>query len=122
MHNAISWSYDLLSPGDQALFHRLAVFVGGFTVDAATMTAAVTGAPDAALDVLSGLESLLEQSIVHRSESSLPLAEDEPRFGMLETVREFGLEQLEVLGEVHAARAPPTRRACFSSRSSLSLT
>ncbi|MFT4036686.1 MAG: LuxR C-terminal-related transcriptional regulator [Thermomicrobiales bacterium] len=111
MHDAISWSYDLLSPEDQALFHRLAVFAGGFTVDAATTAVTTPAEPGDMLDVLSGLESLLEQSIVHRGESSASVTETEPRFGMLETVREFGLERLEALGQVHAARA--AHAVCF---------
>ena len=83
---AIAWSYDLLAPEEQALFRRLAVFVGGCTVEA---VAGVCG-PDGELAVLAGLTSLVDQSLLQVEES----ANGEPRFRMLETVREFALEQL----------------------------
>ena len=61
--HAIAWSYDLLSPECQALFHHLAIFVGGFTLDAAV--AVVDGPTATDVDVLSGVESLLDQSLIH---------------------------------------------------------
>jgi predicted ATPase/DNA-binding CsgD family transcriptional regulator/Tfp pilus assembly protein PilF len=107
---AIGWSYDLLPPEDQALFRRLAVFVSGFSLNAAEVVvlAASNGIVrvplqtreqrPGALDLVSSLvtKSLLTQ--VERSGG-------EPRFSMLETIREFGLEQLEGAGEAETTRA-----------------
>ena len=87
MRDAIAWSYDLLSPECQALFHHLAIFVGGFTLDAA---AAVVDGPTATdVDVLSGVESLLDQSLIHPN-------------------RDWG-------GEMTASRASTCWRPCASS-------
>lgn len=101
MRDTIGWSYDLLAPAEQALFRRLAVFVGGFTLDAAAAigSSAVdsSGAlePFAALDAVDGVTSLVEQNLV----LAMTGPGDDPRFHMLETVREFGLEQLTASGE-----------------------
>ena len=116
LHNAIAWSYDLLSPQDQALFRRLSVFVGGFGLAAAEAVAtagtsqeSTTGAwclvPGAS--VLDGVASLVEGSLLrHAPSSEGPAGESvEPRYGMLETVREFGLERLTEAGEEDAVRA-----------------
>jgi len=85
----IEWSYDLLEPDQQRLFGRLAVFAGSFDLNAAEAVSA------ASLDVL---EALVEQSLLRRSASG--------RLGMLETIREFGLERLAESGERDAtARA-----------------
>jgi predicted ATPase len=86
MRDAIAWSYDLLAPRDQALFRRLALFVGGFTLGAAEAVAATDGERS----VLDGLHILVEQSLVRQ----VPSATDEPRYRMLETIREFALDQL----------------------------
>ncbi|MEA2530219.1 MAG: hypothetical protein QOG89_1863 [Thermomicrobiales bacterium] len=99
MRQAIAWSYDLLPAGEQALFRRLAVFVGGSTLAAV----AAVADPDERLgtDILAGVESLLSVSLVQRVEGpdGEPDPEGAPRFTMLETIREFGLEQLEASGE-----------------------
>ena len=95
MRDAIAWSYELLTSDEQALFRRLAVFVGGFPLDAA---AVVAQCPDG--DAFSGVEALAEQSLLH----AVGAGPGDPRFGMLETVREFGLEQLEASGEADAVR------------------
>lgn len=98
MRNAIAWSYDLLSSDEQALFRRLAVFVGGFTLDAAM---AVGSSPaESGIDVLDGLTSLADHSLVRAADQR----ESEPRFAMLETVREFAREQLTASGEDDAVR------------------
>ena len=92
---AIEWSYDLLGAEEQALFTSLGVFVGGFTLDGAK---AVAG--DLELDVVDGVESLLNNSLL-RTE---PMAGGEPRFGMLETIREYALERLAERGDGDAVR------------------
>jgi predicted ATPase/class 3 adenylate cyclase/DNA-binding CsgD family transcriptional regulator len=102
MRDAIAWSYDLLSPEEQALFRRLAVFAGGFTLEAAE---AVAGA-EVEGDVLDGVVALIEQSLLR----SIPGLDGEPRYQMLETVREFTLDRLDESGEAEAIRE---RHAAF---------
>jgi predicted ATPase/DNA-binding CsgD family transcriptional regulator len=92
LRSTIAWSYDLLDESEQALFRRLSVFVGGGTLEAAE---AVCGG-----DVLDGVESLVAKSLLRPSEA----AEGEPRFGMLETIREFGLERLAEVRELAGVR------------------
>jgi predicted ATPase len=82
----IEWSYDLLTQDEQRLFRSLAVFAGGCTLDAAEQAAA------AKLDIL---QSLVEKSLVRNSND---------RFWMLETIREFGLEQLDSIRSGAEAR------------------
>jgi len=96
VRDAVGWSYDLLAPAEQALFRRLAVFAGGFGLGAAE---AVVGAPDEPdLDVLEGVASLLDKSLLRLDEGP----NGEPRYLMLETVREFGRERLDESGEADA--------------------
>jgi predicted ATPase/transcriptional regulator with XRE-family HTH domain len=90
---AIAWSHDLLEPEVQALFARLSVFAGGCTFDAAE---AVTN-PDRALDVFLGIGQLVEHNLARQEEQ-----DDEPRFGMLPTIREFASERLQERGEGEA--------------------
>jgi len=78
--SAITWSYDVLEPDEQALLRRLAVFVGGCTLDL--------------------VDSLVDKSLVARSQQP----DGEPRLRLLETIREFGLEQLRAGGELEAVR------------------
>ena len=92
---AIEWSYDLLGAEEQALFTSLGAFVGGFTLDGAK---AVAG--DLELDVVAGVESLLNNSLL-RTE---PMAAGEPRFGMLETIREYACERLAERSDEQAVR------------------
>jgi predicted ATPase len=91
----IGWSYDLLDATDQALFERLGVFAGGWTLDAAEAVCAGEGGPD----VIEGLASLLEKSMVRHRE-----ARGEPGFEMLETIREFAVERLEHRGDAERVR------------------
>jgi predicted ATPase len=93
---AIDWSYDLLDPSEQRLFSRLGVFAGGWTLDAAE---AVCG-EDLSLDVLDGLESLLNKSLIRYAESHT----DDPRFTMLETIREYAAEKLDESSEAPTIR------------------
>jgi predicted ATPase/DNA-binding CsgD family transcriptional regulator len=96
----IAWSYALLDPAAQELFLRLAVFLGGFTLEAAQ---AVRPDGQTADGVVSSVAALVEQSLVRRVEGEGE-GEGEPRFAMLETVRAFGLEQLEGAGEREVAQ------------------
>jgi len=89
LRGAIAWSYDLLAVGEETLFRRLGLFAGGFSLEAAE---AVCDRGDLDLDVLDGLASLVDKSLVRTDE----LRE---RFSMLETIREFALETLEESGE-----------------------
>jgi predicted ATPase/Tfp pilus assembly protein PilF len=101
MRDTIAWSYDLLDEGEQTLFCRLAVFVGGCTLEAAEAVCNADGALRFA--VLDGLASLVDQSLLGAEE------EEEPRFRMLETVREYALERLGDSGEGEAVRRQHTR-------------
>jgi excisionase family DNA binding protein len=89
----IAWSHDLLAPAEQALFRRLAVFAGGCTPEAAAAVGA--GSAAAVGDVLEGLASLVDKSLLR------PEAPEtgEPRFAMLETIREYAEERLAASGE-----------------------
>ena len=93
LREAIGWSYDLLAKAERALFRRLSVFRGGWTLDAAETVANPAG--ELGHDPLEVLGSLVDKSLAIRS----PTASDVVRFRMLETIREFGVEQLESAGE-----------------------
>ncbi|HUG48644.1 MAG TPA: adenylate/guanylate cyclase domain-containing protein [Candidatus Limnocylindria bacterium] len=93
LRGTIDWSYDLLNTAEQALFRRLSVFVGGSTLESAEAVVGATGTPVG--DLLEGLTSLVDHSLVRQEEHS-----GEPRFSMLETIREYGREQLEEAGEL----------------------
>jgi predicted ATPase/transcriptional regulator with XRE-family HTH domain len=95
MRDAIAWSVDLLGPDEQILFRRLSVFAGGCTLEAAEDVC--TAAGDLPLDVEAGIEALVDASLLQVSE-----ALDEPRFTMLETIREFAGEQLADSGDKDA--------------------
>jgi predicted ATPase/DNA-binding CsgD family transcriptional regulator/transcriptional regulator with XRE-family HTH domain len=98
VRDAIAWSHDLLSHAEQVRFRRLAVFAGGFTLAAAEAVAGA--ADDAEADGLDGVASLLDQSLLARDAGP----GGEPRYRMLETVREFALERLAASGEEHTIR------------------
>src|SRR5690606_4182949 len=92
MRDAIGWSYDLLSEADQTLFQRLAVFSGGISLAAATQVAG-DGDEFATLD---GVGQLVECSLVRLEKTG----DTSPsRYSMLETIREYGREQLAASGE-----------------------
>jgi predicted ATPase/class 3 adenylate cyclase len=90
---AIAWSYDLLDSEERRLFARLAAFTGGWDLEAAEV---VCDPQDIGLDVLDGMSSLVDKSLVGRTES----ADGRVHFFMLETIREFGQEQLKELGDL----------------------
>jgi non-specific serine/threonine protein kinase len=106
----LDWSHDLLGPEEQAVFRRLAVFVGGCTLEAAKAVCADPGAGMAepadgcsrksAHDISTVLESLTNKSHLRRDEQRL----GEPRFVLLETIREYGLNQLIAHCELASVR------------------
>ncbi len=117
LRDAIAWSYDLLSPREQAFFRRLAVFAGGCTLEAAEWVAddgwqvaeslgesqmpqPATRTLPPSSDSLDNVASLVAHSLLRQEEG----ADGNPRFLMLKTLREFGLEQLEAVGEAAATR------------------
>ncbi len=112
LRTAIAWSYDLLDEQERFLFRRLSVFAGGCTLEAAEAIGGEWGwqgvegeiTPAPPFDILDGLASLVDKSLLLQGEDP----DSAPRFRMLETVREFGLEQLEASGE---AAAEAARRA-----------
>lgn len=109
MRDTIAWSYDLLAPREQMLFRVLSVCVGGCTLATAEALWAATGQPVRELleqDVQNALTVLVQQSLL----SMLEQLDGMPRFMMLETVREYGLEQLAAHGEVARAEQAHARR------------
>jgi adenylate cyclase len=104
LRDVIAWSHDLLSTEEQTLFAWLAVFDGGFTLEAAEAVSAAVG--PLGLQILDGIASLVDKSLLRQSSEG-----DELRYAMLETIREFGLERLAAGGE--AARAPAAHAAHF---------
>jgi tetratricopeptide (TPR) repeat protein len=84
----LEWSYGMLSEGERVLFRRLAVFAGGFTLKTAATVVSDSAISD--LHVLNGVTALVKQSLI-RGDADIS---DERRFAMLETLREFGIEQL----------------------------
>jgi predicted ATPase len=95
LRGAIAWSHDLLDERDRALFSDLAVFVGGAGLEVIERVAG-EGA-----DAVDGLGSLVEKSLVRQREG----VGGEPRFLMLETIREFAIEQATIAGRWPALRA-----------------
>ena len=93
LRGALDWSYELLDPPQRALFRRLAVFAGGWTIEAAESICSDAELP--AYDVLQHLSVLVDNSLVRRLDHTT----DEPRFGMLETIREYARERLGASGE-----------------------
>ena len=100
LRNTIQWSYDLLSEQEQRLFRRLAVFVGGCTLEAVEAVCGALGTASAgqALSVLDGVASLIDKSLVQQTAQE----GEQSRLVMLETLREYGLEMLASGGEAEA--------------------
>lgn len=100
----LQWSYDLLDAREQRLFRRLAVFVGGWALEAAEAICPEPG--ESAITVLDGLTSLLDKNLLQQQSKR---ENEEPRFVMLETIREYGLESLANSGELAATRQAHAR-------------
>jgi predicted ATPase/DNA-binding CsgD family transcriptional regulator len=109
MRSAIAWSYDLLSDDERALFRRLAVFAGSFNLEAAEYVGRELDglardsrlpSPDSPVSILDLLSSLLDKSFLRLTDE----VAGESRFAMLETIREYGLEQLAAAREEEESR------------------
>jgi predicted ATPase/DNA-binding CsgD family transcriptional regulator len=98
MSNTIKQSYELLSTEEQLLFRRLSIFVGGCTLEA--IEALSTALGDMSISILDRVTSLLDKSLLRRSDQD----EEEPHLVMLETMREYGLEALAACGELESCR------------------
>ena len=98
LRKTIDWSHGLLNEAEGKLFRRFSVFVGGCTLEAAE--AVCNTSRDLGIDLFEGLSSLVDKNLVQRVDR----AEAEPRFAMLETIREYALERLDERGEQSAAR------------------
>lgn len=96
MRSTIEWSYELLKAEERQLFRRMGVFVGGFTLEAAESV--YNDAGELHLDLLEGIESLINESLLQHLDSET----GEPRFEMLETIRDYALESLYASGEAAA--------------------
>src|SRR5215204_3556721 len=98
LRSTIEWSYGLLEEGEKVLFARLSVFAGGRTLEAIEAICDAEG--DLPVDVLDGLASLVDKSLLKQEEG----VGGEPRFVMLETIHEFAREKLEGSGEAEDLR------------------
>jgi predicted ATPase/class 3 adenylate cyclase len=98
LRNTIAWSYELLDASEQQLFRRLSVFAGGCTLEA--IEAVCTALPDGAGQVVEGVASLLDKSLLQQTERE----GGEFRLSLLETVREYGLERLHESGEAETSQ------------------
>jgi non-specific serine/threonine protein kinase len=93
----MDWSYDLLSAQEQAVFRRLSVFAGSFSLDAAEAVCA--GEPGEEYDVLDVLSSLIDKSLVLMEQRS-----GEARYRLLETIRQYGQDKLQECAEAAQVR------------------
>ncbi len=98
LRGAISWSYGLLNPDERKLFCRLAVFVGGCSLDAVSVVCA--DGDSEGTDILAVSASLVNKSLLQQN----PQPDGQPRYSMLESIRQFGLEQVTNLGELHSTQ------------------
>jgi predicted ATPase len=100
---SIGWSYDLLTAEEKALFRRLCIFSGSFALEVAEVLCRKTGSDE--MLVLDIVASLVSKSLLKPFDAGEHDPRFTPRFSMLETIREFGLKQLEAEGEIQAVRA-----------------
>ena len=102
LRGAIAWSVELLTTGERTLFARLSVFMGGFTMEAAERVASDPGEPGMVgdLDILSGIEGLADKSLVRRDGGTAT----DPRFRMLETIRDHAVGMAHEAGIEEALR------------------
>jgi predicted ATPase/transcriptional regulator with XRE-family HTH domain len=98
LRETLAWSYDLLEPAQQALFRRMAAFAAGSTLDALEAVCVLDNAPSG--DLLDRLQVLIDSSLVFQTAD----VDQEPRFGMLELLREYAGEHLAESGEADAVR------------------
>jgi predicted ATPase/class 3 adenylate cyclase len=105
LRGAITWSHDLLTDEERRLFRRLAVFAGGWTLDAAGPVADPDG--DLGIDLADGLESLADKSLIRVDPGGADegTSEDGLRFDLHPLLREYALERLDELGERPAVEA-----------------
>jgi predicted ATPase/DNA-binding XRE family transcriptional regulator len=92
LHNAVAWSYDLLTDEEQELFARLSIFVGGFTLYAAESIFSGMSTRKTIADLMA---SLVDKSLLQRTFD----ARGEPKFTMLVTIQQFAREHLRRLGD-----------------------
>ncbi len=108
LRNMLAWSYDLLNVQEQRIFRRLSIFAGGCTLEAIEYLCSALGDDCEEGVVLDGVASLIDKSLMQSTEQGVN-GEEERRFVMLETVREYGLEalaasgEMEVIQQAHAA-------------------
>jgi tetratricopeptide (TPR) repeat protein len=108
LSNAIAWSYDLLGDDEKVLFRRLGVFAGGCTLEAAEQVCGVwNGDEQHSPHLIDLLESLVDRSLVRQEGLG-----GEPRFWMLETIREYALDRLEESEEGTEVRARHAEYFC----------
>jgi predicted ATPase/serine/threonine protein kinase len=100
LRSTVDWSYSLLNASEQTLFRRLSVFSGGCTLEGVEAVCDTKG--DLGLDVLNGMASMVDKSLVQQAEQ----ADNETRFSLLSTIREYALERL-----AESEDEPATRRA-----------
>jgi predicted ATPase/DNA-binding winged helix-turn-helix (wHTH) protein len=98
LRNTIDWSYDLLNESEQKLFRRLGVFLSGCTLEGAEAVADTRN--DLGADIMEAMSSLVDKSLIQQ----VSHGEEEARFQMLETIREYSLERLRASGEETATR------------------
>lgn len=98
LRGAIDWSYDLLDETERTLFRRLSIFVGGCTIESAATVCDPEG--DLGIEIVDGLSSFVDKSLLRITETD----HGEPRFQMLETIREYGLEKLSESEEAATIR------------------
>jgi predicted ATPase/serine/threonine protein kinase len=98
LRNTVEWSYSILNSAEQTLFRRLAVFAGGCTLESVEAVCDTKG--DLGMDVLEGMASLVDKSLVQQVEQ----VDKETRFSMLSTIREYALERLAESEDISSTR------------------